>query len=62
VYEASQLKTLAELQVKLQAQLDTTAADRATVTANVERRDDAIEAELVAAERAGAPPPPKAGT
>lgn len=46
LYDAAQLKAMADLEVKLQAQLAATAQDRVTVEAAVEARDAEIDAEL----------------
>lgn len=46
LYDAAQLKAMADLVVKLQAQLAATAQDRVTVEAAVEARDAEIDAEL----------------
>lgn len=46
LYDASQLKALADLEVKLQAQLAATVQDRLTVETAVAARDAEIDAEL----------------
>jgi hypothetical protein len=49
IYDASQLKAAADLEVKLQAQLTATAQDRAEVNASIDARDKALEADLARA-------------
>jgi hypothetical protein len=49
MYTASQLKDLAELETKLQAQLTATQGDRATANADIDTRDKELEDELAAA-------------
>jgi hypothetical protein len=49
IYDASQLKAMADLEAKLQAQLSTTAQDRATANADIDARDKQLEADLAAA-------------
>lgn len=51
LYDAAQLKALADVQVKLQAQLDETGQDRLVTTADIAARDKEIEAELKDAEK-----------
>lgn len=53
VYDAAQLKEMADLQLKLQSQLSTTEQDRVTANANIDARDKQLEADLAAANKAG---------
>jgi len=46
LYDAYQLKQMADLEVKLQAQLAQTHQDRAEVNANIDARHKALEDEL----------------
>jgi hypothetical protein len=49
LYDAAQLKALADLEVKLQGMLTTVQADRATANADIDARDKALEQKLDAA-------------
>ena len=51
VYDASQLKALADLAVKLQAQLIQTATDRATANKDITDRDNQLQIDLDAASK-----------
>lgn len=55
LYDASKLKELADLEVKLQAQLAATAQDRATTEAAVKARDAEIESEIASASKTEEP-------
>lgn len=46
LYDAYQLKAMADLQSKLSAQLATSAQDRQTANADIDARDRALEADL----------------
>jgi hypothetical protein len=46
VYDAMQLKAIADLQAKLEAQLTTTQQDRSTANTDIDNRDKALEAKL----------------
>jgi hypothetical protein len=52
IYDAAQLKALADVEAKLQAQLTATEQDRATTNADIDARDKQLEADLAAAEKA----------
>ena len=49
LYDASQLKALADIGVKLAAQLQQTAQDRVVAEADIDGRDAQIEAEIALA-------------
>ncbi len=55
LYDASQLKALADLEVKLQGQIATTQQDRATANADIDARDKQLEADLAVAKKGGTP-------
>lgn len=46
LFTAEQLKDMADLQVKLTAQLAATSQDRATANADIDARDKALEQDL----------------
>jgi hypothetical protein len=52
LYDASQLKDMAALLTKLQAQLAATSQAGATANADIDARDKALEVELAAAPKA----------
>jgi hypothetical protein len=51
MYDAAKLKQLADLEVKLQAQLSTTAQDRLSATGDIAAREQAFEDELAKAQK-----------